>query len=75
MIFIYSDLINQDFALFLTLVAATVFALLIGIGFHEFCHAFMATERSCTSRRSMRSSRTMCRCQSCRRAHLAPTMR
>jgi Zn-dependent protease len=43
LIFIYSDLINQDFALFLTLVAATGFALIIGIGFHEFCHAFMAT--------------------------------
>ena len=28
----------------------------------KICHAFTATERSCTSRRSMRSSRTMCRC-------------
>lgn len=42
MIFIYSDLINSDFALFLTLAGATLFALLIGIGFHEFCHAFAA---------------------------------
>lgn len=42
LIFIYSDLINSDFGLFLTLAAATIFALLIGIAFHEFCHAFMA---------------------------------
>jgi Zn-dependent protease len=42
LIFIYSDLINTDFGLFLTLAAATIFALLIGIGFHEFCHAFAA---------------------------------
>lgn len=42
MIFIYADLIGSDFALFLTLAAATIFALLIGIAFHEFCHAFAA---------------------------------
>lgn len=43
MIFIHSDLIGTDNALFLTLVASTLFALLIGVGFHEACHAFMAT--------------------------------
>ena len=40
MILIHSDLINSDFALFMTLTAATLLALLVGIGFHEFCHAF-----------------------------------
>ncbi len=43
LIFLFGDLINSDFALFLTLVSAVVFALLVGIGFHEFCHAYMAT--------------------------------
>ncbi len=43
MIFLHSDLINSDFGLFLTLVASTVFALIVGVGFHEFCHAAMAT--------------------------------
>ncbi len=42
MIFLHSDLIGDDNTLFLTLVAATLFALLIGVGFHEFCHAFIA---------------------------------
>ncbi len=42
MILIHSDLINSDFALFMTLTAATLLALLVGIGFHEFCHAFTA---------------------------------
>jgi Zn-dependent protease len=42
LILIHSDLIDSDFGLFLVLVAATVFALLVGIGFHEFCHAFTA---------------------------------
>lgn len=42
MIWLHADLINSDFALFLTLVASTLLALLIGIAFHEFCHAFMA---------------------------------
>lgn len=44
MIFIHSDLINEDFGLFLVLVAATLVALLIGIAFHEFCHAFAADQ-------------------------------
>ncbi len=43
MIFLHSDLIGTDFGLFLTLVASTLFALFIGVGFHEFCHAAMAT--------------------------------
>ena len=42
MILIHSDLIGQDNALFLTLVLSTLFALLVGVGFHEACHAFMA---------------------------------
>ena len=42
MIWLHADLINEDFALFLTLVASTLLALLIGIAFHEACHAFMA---------------------------------
>lgn len=42
LIFIHSSLIGDDFTLFLTLVASTLFALLIGIAFHEFCHALMA---------------------------------
>ena len=42
MILIHSDLIGKDNALFLTLVLSTLFALLVGVGFHEACHAFMA---------------------------------
>ena len=42
MIFLYTDLISSDFGLYLTLVASTVLALIVGIGFHEFCHAYMA---------------------------------
>lgn len=42
MIFLHSDLIGENNTLFLTLVASTLFALLIGVGFHEFCHAFIA---------------------------------
>jgi Zn-dependent protease len=37
-------LIGTDSALFLTLAGATLMALLVGIGFHEFCHAFMADQ-------------------------------
>jgi Zn-dependent protease len=43
LIFLHSDLINTDFALFMTLVASSIFALLVGVSFHEFCHAAMAT--------------------------------
>jgi Zn-dependent protease len=43
LILIHSDLIDDNFALFLVLVASTLFALLVGIAFHEFCHAFAAT--------------------------------
>lgn len=42
MIFLHGDLIGTDFGLFLTLVASTVLALVVGIGFHEFSHALMA---------------------------------
>ena len=42
MIFLFGDLLGSDFGLFLTLASATILALLIGIGFHEFCHAFAA---------------------------------
>ncbi len=42
MIIYQHDLIGVDNGLFLTVVAATVFALLIGVAFHESCHAFMA---------------------------------
>ncbi len=42
MIFLHSDLIGENNALFLTLVASTLFALLVGVGFHEACHALMA---------------------------------
>ncbi|HZP56482.1 MAG TPA: site-2 protease family protein [Dehalococcoidia bacterium] len=42
MIFIYNQLINTDFSLFLVLLASTLLALLVGIGFHEFSHAFAA---------------------------------
>jgi Zn-dependent protease len=43
LILIHSDLIGHDNALFLVLVAASMFALLGGIAFHEMCHALMAT--------------------------------
>lgn len=43
MIFLHSDLIGKDFSLFLVLLASTLFALVAGIAFHEFCHALMAT--------------------------------
>ena len=43
LIFLFGDLAGSDFALFLTLVSSVVVALIIGIGFHEFCHAYMAT--------------------------------
>ncbi len=42
MIWLHADLINSDFLLFLTLVGSTLLALLVGIAFHEACHAFMA---------------------------------
>ena len=43
MILRHLDLINEDFGLFLVLTLAGVFALIVGIAFHEACHAFMAT--------------------------------
>jgi Zn-dependent protease len=39
----YLDLIQIDFSLFLTFAGAVTFALLLGICFHEFCHALSAT--------------------------------
>ena len=42
MILLHRDLIGQDNGLFLVLVASTLFALMVGVGFHEACHAFMA---------------------------------
>jgi Zn-dependent protease len=42
LIFLHSELIGENNLLFFTLVASTLFALLIGVGFHEFCHAFIA---------------------------------
>lgn len=42
MIFLHRDLLGENNLLFLTLTAATLFALLVGIGFHEACHAYMA---------------------------------
>ncbi|HYM15759.1 MAG TPA: site-2 protease family protein [Dehalococcoidia bacterium] len=43
MILLHSNLIGQDFGIFLTLVLTSVFALIVGIAFHEFSHAAMAT--------------------------------
>ena len=39
---LHRDLIGEDNLLFLTLVASTLFALLVGVCFHEFCHALAA---------------------------------
>jgi Zn-dependent protease len=43
LILIHADLIDQDFLLFSVLVACTLFALLVGVGLHEACHAYTAT--------------------------------
>ena len=43
MIFAYFDLLQEDFMLFLTFFGAVVLALLLGIAFHEFSHAFVAS--------------------------------
>ena len=42
MILLHRDLIGNDNGLFLVLVASTLFALFVGVGFHEACHAYMA---------------------------------
>jgi len=42
LILLHSDLIDKDFGVFLTLVASSFLALIVGIAFHEFCHAFVA---------------------------------
>ena len=41
----------------------------------RICPGFMATAPSCTCRKSTRSSSTMCRCSSCRRARRRPRTR
>lgn len=43
MLLIHSELLDSDLALYGVLLGATLFALLIGIGFHEACHAYTAT--------------------------------
>ena len=43
MIFRYFDLLTTDISLFLAFFGAMVMALLLGIAFHEFSHAFVAT--------------------------------
>jgi len=43
LILIHADLIDEDFLLFCVLVASTAFALLVGVAFHEACHAYTAT--------------------------------
>lgn len=43
MILLHRDLINQDFGVFLTVVASSFLALVVGITFHEFSHALVAT--------------------------------
>ena len=40
----YVDLYNIDFFLFLAFAGAVTTALLLGIAFHEFCHAFTASQ-------------------------------
>ena len=43
MFFYYADLLKIDFSLFLAFAGAVTFALLLGIAFHEFCHALSAS--------------------------------
>lgn len=43
MFFYYADLLKIDFFLFLAFAGAVTFALLLGIAFHEFCHALSAS--------------------------------
>ena len=40
----YVDLLDIDFFLFLAFAGAVTFALLLGIAFHEFCHAFTSSQ-------------------------------
>ena len=42
MLLIHSELLDSDLALYLVLLGATLFALVMGIGFHEACHAYTA---------------------------------
>jgi Zn-dependent protease len=43
LIWLHSNLVDSDFSLFLVLLASTVFALMVGITFHECSHALAAT--------------------------------
>ncbi len=43
MIVYYLDLLDIDFLLFLAFAGAVTFALVLGIAFHEFCHALSAS--------------------------------
>lgn len=43
MILLHSNLIDQDLGIFLTLVLVSGFALIVGVAFHEFSHAVVAT--------------------------------
>lgn len=42
MFFFYLDLLNVDFRLFVVFFGSVVAALLVGIAFHEFCHALIS---------------------------------
>jgi Zn-dependent protease len=42
LLFVYSDLLRENVALFVTFFGAVVTALVVGIAFHEFSHAFVA---------------------------------
>lgn len=53
MIFRYSRLLEIDFRLFLAFFGAGVLALLVGIAFHEFCHAFTANALGDSTARRM----------------------
>ena len=53
MLLTYSDLIQHSLLLFLTFFGAVVTALLAGIAFHEFCHAFVADKLGDRTARSL----------------------
>ncbi len=67
MIFHYFDLLTTDFSLFLAFFGAVVFALLLGIAFHEFSHAFVAAALG------DQTARNLGRLTLDPRAHLDPT--
>ena len=49
----YVDLFNIDFFLFLAFAGAVTAALLLGIAFHEFCHAYVASALGDQTARSL----------------------